>query len=209
MVSEADTGLYEALNKGLALATGDVVGILNADDFYADAQVIARVAARFESSDVDSCYGDLIYVDPVDLSRVLRYWRSRPFHKGLFRYGWMPPHPTFFFRRSCYERYGGFNTSLGTAADYELMLRYLYKHGASSTYIPRLMVVMRTGGLSNASFRNRLRAHQGCRIAWHVNNLKPRMWTTLARPVSKIGQYLLANWRVRANNLNWPGNRYS
>lgn len=115
LISEADTGMYEALNKGLALASGDVVGTLNADDFYADAQVIACVAALFENSDVESCHADLVYVDRADTSRVVRYWRSSPFRKGLFLYGWMPPHPTFFFRRSLYERYGGFNTSPGTS----------------------------------------------------------------------------------------------
>lgn len=189
VVSGPDRGMYDAMNKGIALATGDVVGILNADDVYAGKDILATVARVFEDERVDSCYGDLVYVDAKDPRRVVRRWRSGPFDRLRFYRGWMPPHPTFFVRRSIYEKHGRFNIDLGTAADYELMLRFLLKAGISAAYIPETLVVMRDGGMSNASIANRLRANRMDRRAWAVNGLKPRPWTLTLKPLSKIGQY--------------------
>ena len=160
IVSEPDKSIYDGMNKGVALATGSILGMLNADDVYAHESVIAHVAEAFEDPAIESCYGDLIYVDPDDCSKITRYWKSGPYKRNLFYNGRMPPHPTFFARISLYKKYGGFNVGLGTSADYELMLRFLLKHGISSVHIPDLMVIMRGGGVSNISVRNRWRANR-------------------------------------------------
>lgn len=188
-ISEPDQGLYDAMNKGINRATGDVIGILNSDDFYSSPEVLVRVAQVFQDKKIDSVYGDLQYVDPIDTDKVTRHWEAGTYNIDNFLYGWMPPHPTFFVRRKVYEKYGLFDTSLRNSADYELMLRFLYKHKVSSCYIPEVLVQMRAGGVSNASFRHRLRANREDRLAWEKNNLQPRFFTTWMKPVRKIGQF--------------------
>ena len=188
-LSEPDNGFYDALNKGIRVASGDIIGILNADDVYAHERVLEKVLKCFMDEKVDCCYGDLVYVDPINIDKVHRYWKSCPYRKELFLRGWMPPHPTFFARREIYERCGVFNLDLGTAADYELMLRFLVKYKISTHYIPEVLVKMRMGGQSNASLRRRLIANYMDRKAWAINGLKPYPWTLLLKPISKIGQY--------------------
>jgi len=190
IVSEPDKCLCDAMNKGIKLASGDIVGILNSDDFYVDNNIISNVASVFENPSVDSCYGDLLYVNRNDTDRVIRYWKSRPYHDKLFYWGWMPAHPTFFVRRKIYEEYGMLNLDLGTAADYELMLRLLLRHGISAEYIPKVLVKMRVGGKSNASNKDRFFANLNDRKAWKINNLKPKPWTLFLKPISKILQYI-------------------
>ena len=189
-ISEKDHGIYDAMNKGIILAKGDVIGILNSDDVYANPTIITKVAQAFDDPEVDAIYGDLQYVNLNDTNKIVRYWRSGYFSTRNFYYGWMPPHPTFFVRNSVYKKAGHFNTSLRSAADYELMLRVLLKHQLKATYIPEVLVKMRTGGLSNASFRNRLRANQEDREAWKLNGIKPYFFTTWLKPVRKIFQYV-------------------
>jgi len=189
IVSEADGGIYDAMNKGLRMARGQIVGFLNADDFYAGDAVLSQVDEVFSDRAVNSCYGDLAYVARNDLARVTRYWRAGPFRREAFYHGWMPPHPTFFVRREIYERYGAFNLSLGSAADYELMLRFLVRHRITTCYIPGLMVKMRVGGTSNASLLNRLKANRMDRQAWRINQLQPLPWTLWAKPARKISQF--------------------
>jgi len=153
------------MNKGINLATGDVIGILNADDYYASQDVLLKVVEVFKDQSIDSCYGDLMYVDANNTGRVLRYWHSGPFAPHRFYSGWMPPHPTFFVRRKIYEKYGLFNLSLGSAADYELMLRFLLKHKVSTAYIPSILVKMRNGGVSNVSVKIEYKVTEW--IGWH------------------------------------------
>lgn len=191
VVSEPDDGIYDAMNKGIRLATGDIVGILNADDFYASPDILEKVSQAFADSRIDACYGDLVYVDGRHPDKVRRYWRSGPFAPNCFYWGWMPPHPTFFVRRSVYEKYGGFNLDLGSAADYEIMLRFLLRHGITATYIPEVLVKMRMGGVSNASLKNRIQANRMDRKAWRVNGLQPYPWTLVMKPARKLGQYFL------------------
>lgn len=190
VVSEPDGGIYDAMNKGIALASGEVVGILNADDFYPALEVLARVLACFDDPSVEACYGDLRYVDFTDTDRMVRFWRSGDFRVERFYWGWMPPHPTFFVRRSVYERFGGFNMELGSAADYEIMLRFLLRHRIRAVYLPEVLVHMRTGGVSNASLGNRLRANRMDRRAWAVNGLQPYPWTLTMKPLRKLGQWI-------------------
>ena len=154
LISEPDAGIYDALNKGIALATGDVVGFLHADDFYAHENVVAQIAAAFADPQVDAVYGDLDYVGKEDPSRVLRHWVGGSFSRAALSRGWMPPHPTLYVRRELYQRLGSFDTTYRIAADYECILRIFSAPDVTVTYIPEVLVRMRTGGASNRSLQN-------------------------------------------------------
>jgi glycosyltransferase len=149
LICEPDRGVYDALNKGIRAASGDVVGFMHADDEFASERTLERVARAFEDPSVDAVYGDLVYVSRDDPSRVVRYWRAGNFTRQQLANGWMPPHPTFYVRRSVYRDFGGFDTRFKIAADYENMLRILWRGGVRAAYIPEVLVRMRTGGLSN------------------------------------------------------------
>ena len=190
IISEPDRGIYDALNKGIHLSSGDIIGILNGDDFYAHDQVLNRVVDVFENQKVDSCYGDLQYVNRDNTSKIIRQWRSSGYKPGQFNYGWMPPHPTFFVKKDIYEKFGYFNTNFKIAADYELMLRFLEKFRISTHYIPEVLIKMRVGGVSNKNLRNMfLKSREDCK-AWKVNDLKGRFYTVLLKNLSKIPQFL-------------------
>lgn len=149
--SEPDSGIYDALNKGLARATGDVIGLMHSDDFFADTEVLASVANAFANPAVDAVYGDLDYVAQADTARIIRRWRSGEYSPAKLAHGWMPPHPTLFLRRSVIDRWGGFDTEFRIAADYDAILRYFGKGQIRAVYIPRVLVKMRLGGESNRS----------------------------------------------------------
>lgn len=160
LTSEPDKGIYDAMNKGLSRATGEVVGFLNADDFYADADVLTRIRKAFEDDPrVEASFGDLLYVTE-DNQSVVRYWKSQPFVAGSFARGWSPAHPTFYIRRSALERLGSFDLSYRLAADTEMMMRYLEKGRVRSAYIPAVQVRMRMGGATNRSLHNIFRQNQ-------------------------------------------------
>ena len=166
-VSEPDHGLYDAMNKGIAQSTGDVIGFLNADDVYAEKDILEQVASTFTDSNIDACYADLVYVDQNNLNKIVRYWKSRPYQDGLFEKGWMPAHPTFFIRRSVYEKYGNFDLNYHFQSDFELTMRFLAIHKIRSIYIPRVFVKMRMGGVSNnrlsSIIRGNLEAYRVCK----------------------------------------------
>lgn len=189
VVSEKDKGIYFAINKGIALATGDVVAILHADDFYADQTVISKVVHAFETTQSDTVYGDLQYVDRNETAKVIRNWKASDYSKDNFLKGWMPPHPSFFAKRNCYTRFGSFNTALTSSADYELMLRFLYKNNCSTAYIPEILVKMRAGGQSNSSLKNRIHANREDKKAWELNDLNPHFLTFIRKPLSKLKQF--------------------
>jgi glycosyltransferase len=189
VICEKDNGIYDAMNKGVQLATGDVIGILNSDDFYTGPSVLEKVAAAFKDPSVEAVYGDLQYVKQDNVQVVTRTWKSGKFQKRHLYYGWMPPHPTFFVRRHIYDKCGLFNTTLRSAADYELMLRVLLKYNAHVEYIPEVLVKMRAGGMSNASLKNRLKANKEDEMAWKLNNLKPYFFTTWLKPLRKVFQF--------------------
>jgi glycosyltransferase involved in cell wall biosynthesis len=190
VVSEKDKGIYDAMNKGVALATGDIVAILNSDDFYYNNEVIEQVMNCFAQHQTDAVYGDLVYVNAENTDKITRNWKAGSYSRKQFLYGWMPPHPSFFVHKNMYEKYGNFNLSLRSAADYEFMLRLLYKHQASVAYLPTTIVKMRVGGLSNASLANRLAANKEDRKAWQLNDLEPYPFTTWLKPLRKITQFL-------------------
>ena len=156
-VSEPDEGIYDAFNKGIALATGDVVGFLNSDDVYAHDRVLEKIARAFQHENADSVYGDLNYVKRDDITTVVRHWKSHGFSSKKLRQGWMPPHPTFYVKREIYEKYGGFDISFKIAADYDSILRFLGLHYISTTYVPEVLVQMRLGGVSNRDLKSILK----------------------------------------------------
>ncbi len=188
IISEPDKGIYDAMNKGVKLASGDVVGILNSDDIYASNNVLSLVATHIK--DVDAVYGNLDYVSENDLTKVVRRWISKPYNEGMFLKGWMPPHPTFFIKKECYEKFGPFTLKLKSAADYEFMLRVIHKHKISINFIDEILVKMRLGGESNSSLKNRIRANKEDRLAWKMNGLKPNLFTLIQKPLSKLSQFI-------------------
>jgi glycosyltransferase involved in cell wall biosynthesis len=188
-ICEKDEGIYFAINKGIRLATGDIIGILHADDFYANNKIISLIVKEFEIKKTDSVYGDLQYVSKDNPDKIFRHWKSQSYNDKLFPKGWMPPHPTFFAKRGCYELLGLYNTSFTIAADYELMLRFLYKNKISTSYIPEVLVKMRTGGASNVTLKSRIKANREDKLAWKLNGLIPAPFTFIAKPLSKLNQF--------------------
>ncbi len=189
LISEKDNGLYDALNKGIALASGDVIGILHSDDFYTHTSVLQLYVDIFTKTNADAIYSDLYYVDKLNTDKISRKWKSGQYKQNSFLYGWMPPHPTFFVKAECYKKFGNFNLQFTSAADYELMLRFIHKQKISLGYLPEYTVKMRVGGKSNASVNNRVKANLEDRKAWTINNLKPYFFTLYLKPVRKIVQY--------------------
>lgn len=190
VVSEKDKGIYDAMNKGVRAAEGAIVGILNSDDLYANEKVLEKVMQLFNDPAVDAVYGDLQYVAADNISKVVRNWEAGNYSLRSFYFGWMPPHPAFFVRRELYEKYGHFLLELRTAADYEIMLRFLLKHQVKAAYLPELLVKMRAGGASNASLKHRLNANKEDRRAWDLNGIKPYFFTLWLKPLRKLGQFL-------------------
>lgn len=189
IISENDKGIYDAMNKGVALATGDVIGVLNADDFYIDSNVISKIAERFNTDKCEGLYADLVYVDGKDTNKITRTWISGNYKQNAFLKGWMPPHPTFFVKQVCYKQFGNYSLGLKSAADYELMLRMIHKHNIKLSYLNEVTVKMRVGGVSNSSLTNRINANKEDREAWRMNGLEPGPFTLIRKPLSKVFQF--------------------
>ena len=191
IVSEKDKGIYDAFNKGVKMATGDIVGILNSDDFYTNPQVIEKIVQTFKQSNSDAVYADLVYVNEEDTSRISRYFKGGNYDRKKFEWGWMPPHPTFFIKREAYHSFGLFNMEMKIAADYEIMLRFLYKNKLKASYLPEVIVKMREGGNSNGSLAIRYKANMEDRKAWEMNGLKAPILGLSYKPVRKISQFFI------------------
>ncbi len=188
-ISETDRGMYDAINKGLKMATGDIVGILNSDDMFASADAVRSIVDCFESSNTDSVYGDLVYVDATDTQKVIRYWKGISYKRSRFRYGWMPAHPTFYIRRELIDQYGLYENHYFTAADYEFMARYLFLHKVSSQYIDAMLVKMRSGGISNVTLKSRFRANRRDFLAMKKNKIPFSFAVSILKPLIKIPQF--------------------
>ena len=156
IISEPDKGIYDAMNKGIQAATGDVIGILNSDDFFTSDDVIRTVVDTFKHNDIDALYGDVHFVSPENLSKSVRYYSSSVFKPSLFRFGFMPAHPSFYMKKECYDKYGLYALDYKIASDYDLLIRYLYKEKIKYKYIKKDFVTMRTGGVSTENFNSRV-----------------------------------------------------
>lgn len=189
VIIEPDEGIYDALNKGILAATGDVVGFLHADDLLASTSALSTIARAFQAQPVDAVYGGLNYVNDKNPDRLVRYWRSVPYRLSRFRRGWMPPHPSLYISRNCYLQYGLYNRSLSIAADYELIVRMMVKHQIKVSSVDEVLVKMRVGGKSNASWKNRLLANREDAEAWRLNGLRPPWGLRISKPARKLLQF--------------------
>lgn len=188
-ISETDKGMYDAINKGMRMATGDVIGILNSDDVLDNDHVIFNIVKEFVANKADAVYGDLEYVAQDDTDKVLRVWKGSPYKRSRFEHGWMPAHPTFYVKRSLVEKYGGYETHYFSAADYEFMARYLYQHKISASYLPKLIVRMRMGGASNVNIKQRLRANRRDYLAMKRNKIPFAFFVSILKPLIKLHQF--------------------
>ena len=188
-ISENDKGIYDAINKGIKIATGEIIGLLHADDIFDNNNVIQKVISNFNSNK-DILYGDINYVKRNNLNQVVRKWKSSDYSQNKFKWGWMPPHTGFFIKRECFNNFGFYRLDLETSADYELMLRMFEVHKLPSIYLPINIVKMRLGGISNSSFKNRWLANKNDKKSWELNSLKPNWFTFLLKPLLKIRQFI-------------------
>jgi len=189
IISEPDQGIYDAMNKGIKLATGDIVGIINSDDFYINENVLSKVVFEFSYDDIGAVYGDIVLVDNIKTDKIVRFWKAGDYNSNKLSSGWIPPHPAFFVRKSVYDRLGMFNLKFRIAADYELMLRFL-KNGVRIKYLPETLVKMRVGGESGRSFKQRRRGWRELKDAWAVNGWNAPKFFIIRRVLSKITQFL-------------------
>lgn len=185
--SEPDSGIYDAMNKGIKLAHGDVIGTLNADDCFADDCVLGEIANAFIIQNSDIVYADLDYVNPD--GEIIRKWRSDSYTHGMFNWGWMPPHPTFYCKADLFKKFGYYQQEYGTAADYELMLRLMHTHRINAFHLNKVIVKMTIGGISNKSYRNRLQALFNDAKAMRNHNILFPLLTLACKPVRKLFQF--------------------
>lgn len=191
LISEPDKGIYDALNKGIQMAKGDIIGILHSDDVFASTDVLRKVAIAFEQDEtLMAVYGDLQYVKRENKDEVIRNWIAGTSSMEKLNWGWMPPHPTLFIRKACFLKYGAYDLQYRSAADYDLILRFLYQYQIKIAYIPEVLVKMRVGGTSNVSFKNRWRANQEDRQAMKVNGVSFPFLASLWKPLRKLRQFL-------------------
>jgi glycosyltransferase len=188
-IIEKDKGIYDALNKGIKAATGDVIGFLHSDDLFASKTAVADLVDKFESSQSDAVYADLEYVSKDDLSHVVRLWKSGEYNFSKLKKGWMPPHPTFYMKSELYEKFGGFDLDFKIAGDYDSLLRYLWVNNISMSYVPKVLLKMRVGGASNRSLKNIIQKTQED-IAALKNNGVPPLKAILWKNLSKIPQFV-------------------
>lgn len=186
IVSEPDKGIYDAMNKGIIMATGDVVGILNSDDFFTSDDVIETVVDAFSNSDIDALYGDVHFVDPDDLNKCVRYYSSAIFKPSLFRFGFMPAHPSFYMKRKCYEKHGLYALDYKIASDYDLLIRYLFKEKINYKYLKKDFVTMRTGGVSTENFNSRVTLNREIVKACKKYGIKTNMFLLSLKYLYKI-----------------------
>lgn len=198
-LSEKDNGIYDAMNTGINLASGDIVGLLNSDDFFTSPTVLEKVAREFGKSDakdegkIDAVYGDIHYVNPAKLHKCVRYYSSKQFKRWKMRMGFMPAHPSFYCRREIYRQYGLFDTSFRIAADFEQLLRLIYIHNIRTRYIPQDFVTMRTGGASSSGFSSHRQIYREHRRAYRKNSVNSNFFLEGCRYVYKVMEVCKAN----------------
>ena len=188
LISEPDQGIYDAMNKGIGMATGDIVGILNADDLYADSSVISAVVQGIQESGADTLIGDLVFVPAENLEKVVRFYSAKSFSLDRFEKGDMPPHPTFFVKRELYKRLGNFNTDFRITSDFDLMLRFLYIAKVSFVYLPKVMVKMRMGGLTNSGLSSKIKLNREIHKSLNANGIPTSIFKIYSKYFTKIFQ---------------------
>lgn len=188
IVSEPDKGIYDAMNKGIALASGNIIGMLNADDWFASTDVLNAVSEAFEKSGAEAIYSDIDYVD--NGGKIIRKWRSGHYRQGYFNWGWMPPHPSFYVKRALFEQLGLYKPAYGSATDYELMLRFIHTNHISVYYIEKVLVKMLVGGVSNKSIANRIKAWRNDYRAMRNNGIILPFISIMLKPLRKITQFM-------------------
>jgi len=189
-ISERDDGLYDAMNKGIQIATGEIIGFINADDTINSIDCIEQIVDVFKNNDTDIVYGDKVYVDPTDTSKTVRYWKAGEFCIDNYKKGWMTPHLSTYIKKSVYDKFGGFRNDFKIAADYELMLRFIYKNKTKIKYLPITIAKMRAGGLSNGSLKNIAISNYEVYKSWKVNNLDISPLIIIRKPFRKLIQLL-------------------
>lgn len=192
-VSEPDFGLYDAMNKGIRLATGEIVGILNSDDCYSNSQCVSQIAHAFQNKCIQAVFADLRIVAQNDINRTFRYYSSSRFHPNRFKFGFMPAHPTFFTYMKNFNEYGYYKNNYVIAADYELLVRFLYVHRLPYEYLPIDLIRMRKGGRSTASIRQKLKFDSEIVRACKSNGLYTNSLIVLFRGVEKFSEFLFRN----------------
>jgi glycosyltransferase involved in cell wall biosynthesis len=193
ILSEPDSGIYNAMNKGIKLASGEIVGILNSDDFFLNESVVQCVVNEFANSDIDAVYGDIQFVRPENIQRIVRYYSSQRFNPNRFKYGFMPAHPSFYVKRESFEKYGYYKEDFKIAADFELLIRFMYNYKIKCKYLQMPFVTMRTGGVSTRSIRNRIILNTEIIRACRENGIKTNM-------INIISKYFIKIFELFGNN---------
>ena len=193
-ISEPDRGIYDAMNKGIRMATGDIIGILNSDDVFYDEYAVEKIVCAFESHRVDAVFGNLYFVKQHNLDAIVRVWKGSPYTPDAFRRGWHPAHPTFYARRACYVRLGGFDTSFEVSADFELMLRFIEKAHISTFYLDRYLVKLRVGGESTGSLRKMMKGNVNVLRAFKKNGIRVSWFYPVMRLFPKVIGILKRIW---------------
>ncbi len=193
ILSEKDNGIYDALNKGIKKATGDIISVLHSDDFYYSDETLTNIVKYFSEDDIDGVYGDLIYINSIN-HKPIRYWKSNTYKKGLFNLGWAPPHPSLFLRRSLFEKFGYFNIDKGNSADFELMRRFIQENEIKTKYINKVFVVMRYGGESNKNIASIIKQNYTIiKILGLQNNIFGLLKYIYFKAINRIKQFLSRN----------------
>lgn len=200
-ISEPDKGLYDAMNKGIRMATGDVIGVLNSDDFFTSNDILRQVSEALEKNkNLDAVYGDIHFVNPDNLEKCIRYYSSKVFKRGLMRLGFMPAHPSFYMRKACFEKYGLYKTDYKIAADFEYLLRVIFKHKIRTQYIPVDMVTMRTGGASTSGLKSHMKIMKEHLKAFRENGIYTNVFLLSLRYFYKIGELVKSKFTNTCRN---------
>jgi glycosyltransferase len=189
VICERDKGIYDALNKGIKISSGDIIGILHSDDFFAESSTLEKINKKFNENNCDGVYGNIEYVSVDNPNKTIRYWNADSCSPGKFKYGWHPPHTSLFLKRMVFEKYGLYRTDLTIASDYEAMLRYIHKYGIKLAYLPEVLVKMRLGGASNKSIKNLIITTIEDYKAWRLNGLKGGLQAVILKKLRKLPQF--------------------
>lgn len=189
-ISEPDKGLYDAMNKGIRMATGDIIGVLNSDDFFTDNNVISKIVERFKDPNIDAVYADVAFVDSSNLNKITRYYSSKVFSRSLMRLGFIPAHPTFYAKKECFSKYGLYSLDYKIGADFELLLRFIFVNKIRLSYIPKCFVTMRLGGVSTSGLKSHIQIMNDHLKAFKVNNIYTNRVLLSLRYIYKLKEFI-------------------